>query len=286
MAERADGGADAEDPRAQEARRLRADEGLSLRQIRDRIGPVSKHRLRRWLESTPRPAWTARPNAKDDLRARARVLRLGGARYSEIVDALGVSQSSVSHWVRDIPSSVLGAATWSERGRDRRAAAVELRQAHAAHARSRSRSELAATLGALSAREVMLLGAIAYWCEGAKAKPWRRSQQVRFTNSDPGLLRLFLRFVEETEVPHGPVYFRLHIHESADAGRARAFWRAKLGATDEQFVGTEIKRAKPTTNRRNTADDYHGCILLGVRRSADLYRHLEDVAWVILRGAA
>ena len=44
-----------------------------------------------------------RPRAKDDLHARARELRERGLDYEEIAAALGVSKSSVSLWVRDIP---------------------------------------------------------------------------------------------------------------------------------------------------------------------------------------
>ena len=47
----------------------------------------------------------------------------------------------------------------------------------------------------LSEREVLLLGAATYWCEGTKAKPWRPNDcRLKFINSDPALILLFLRF--------------------------------------------------------------------------------------------
>ena len=54
------------------------------------------------LKGEPPPEWTRRPNAKDDLRARARELRAQGLDYEEIAAALGVAKSSVSLWVRDL----------------------------------------------------------------------------------------------------------------------------------------------------------------------------------------
>lgn len=51
----------------------------------------------------PPADWTRRPNARDDLKAQARNLRSQGLDYDEIVAALGVSKSSVSLWVRDLP---------------------------------------------------------------------------------------------------------------------------------------------------------------------------------------
>jgi transposase len=50
------------------------------------------------------PDWTRRPNAKDDLRAQARQLRADGQKYNDIAARLGVSKSSVSLWVRDLPT--------------------------------------------------------------------------------------------------------------------------------------------------------------------------------------
>jgi hypothetical protein len=48
----------------------------------------------------------------------------------------------------------------------------------------------------LTVREILIAGAIAYWCEGAKAKPHRQHCSVVFINSDPGLIGLFLRFLD------------------------------------------------------------------------------------------
>src|ERR1700743_1214638 len=77
--------------------------GRSVREIKDALGPVGKRTLSAALKGTPPAEWTLRPNAKDDLRKRARELRIQGLSYSEIVARLGVSKSSVSLWVRDLP---------------------------------------------------------------------------------------------------------------------------------------------------------------------------------------
>jgi transposase len=85
-----------------EARRLRAEEGLSFRQIQQRLG-VGKDRLRDWLRGVPAPDWTRRPRAKDELRERAVALREGGSTVDEIAAALGVSKSSAYVWTRHVP---------------------------------------------------------------------------------------------------------------------------------------------------------------------------------------
>ncbi|GAA1418291.1 hypothetical protein GCM10009601_13600 [Streptomyces thermospinosisporus] len=78
-------------------------EGLSRRQIRDRPRVYNNDILNRLLQGEPPPAWTARPNAKDDLREKARELRLKGWTYDQIQLELGCSKSSISLWVRDLP---------------------------------------------------------------------------------------------------------------------------------------------------------------------------------------
>ncbi|MFC0528174.1 hypothetical protein [Phytohabitans kaempferiae] len=80
-------------PLAAEARRLRTDEELSTRQIRERLG-VSRDLLNELLRGVPPPAWTRRPNAKDELRARAEELRAEGRSVNDIALALGVSKST------------------------------------------------------------------------------------------------------------------------------------------------------------------------------------------------
>jgi hypothetical protein len=86
--------------------------GKSVRQIKQILGPVGNRALHDALRGEPPPEWTRRPNAKDDLRARARELRRQGLDYEEIVGQLGVAKSSVSLWVRDLP-------TWRDRGSTR-----------------------------------------------------------------------------------------------------------------------------------------------------------------------
>src|SRR5579859_877142 len=78
-------------------------EGKSRREIKEILTTVSNRTLDEALKGEPPPEWTRRPNAKDDVRERACELRGQGLDYEEIADALGVSKSSVSLWVRDLP---------------------------------------------------------------------------------------------------------------------------------------------------------------------------------------
>ena len=63
---------------------------------------MSNSTLNDALKDEPPPEWTRRPNAKDDLRAKARQLRMLDQDYEEIAASLRVAKSSVSLWVRDL----------------------------------------------------------------------------------------------------------------------------------------------------------------------------------------
>lgn len=154
--------------RALELRR----QGNSRRQIKQILGPMSNTTLNEALAGEPPPEWTRHPNAKDELRAKARELRGQGMDYEEIAAAIGVAKSSVSLWVRDLPTPArLSYAESRKRSAEgaRRYWATEgpARETR----RAATRAAAAGQIGDLTDRELLIAGAIAYWCEGTKASP-------------------------------------------------------------------------------------------------------------------
>jgi transposase len=267
------------DPLAAEAQRLRTVEQLSVRQIQDRLG-VGKDRVYEMLRGIPAPGWTKRPNAKDDLRAAAEKLRGDGWSVVDIALELGVAKSTAYQWVKHLPLDVDSEA---QRAR-RRAHSKRMTDARwAAHRREReeSRAEVharaAARVGRLDDRDLLLVGAAIFWCEGTKSKPWRRNDRITLINSDVRLLSLFLRFLKSCEVDRSVPSYRLSIHESADVGAAVAWWIAALDLPAERFQPATLKRHLPKTTRYNTGADYHGCLIIDVPRSRELYWRIEGV---------
>jgi hypothetical protein len=144
-------------------------------------------------------------------------------------------------------------------------------------------SSAASEVGSLSDREVLLLGAAIYWCEGSKGKPWRPADKIVFMNSDPGLIRLFLRFLTLAGVGDERVFFRLCIHETADVEAAEQWWMDRLGVGGERFQPVSLKRHKVATNRKNTGAEYHGCLAVSVRRYRETYWRIEGLMEAVLR---
>ncbi|BCJ53963.1 hypothetical protein Asp14428_54380 [Actinoplanes sp. NBRC 14428] len=273
------------DPRVAEARRLRAETRMSLAQLRTHFG-VGRDTMAAWLWNEPTPEWTRRPNAKDDLRAEAVALRQDGHTVPDIATKLGVAKSTAYLWVRHLPLDES-----SERARERRSEHSRrisetrwepLRQKRDAERAATNAAE-AAWVGELSDREVKLLGAVAYWCEGAKAKPWRPNNcHVMFINSDPCLIQLFIRFAELMGVDRRNLKCRVSIHQSADAEVAGRWWAEVVGVPFELFRPPTLKTHNPSTVRHHVGDAYRGCLIVEVPKSRELYWRTEGM----MRGIA
>ncbi len=259
--------------------------GKSRREIREILGIRSNQTLNEALRGVPPQPWSRRPNARDDLRARARALRQQGLDYRAIAAELGVSKSSVSLWVRDLPRPErLSEEECRARGR----AAVDrywtAERARREAARSAVSAAAASEVGVLSDREILIAGAVAYWCEGTKSKPYRKADRVVFINSDPGLITFFLRFLRTAGIPANRCAFRVCVHESADVAAAEDFWIRVTGATPSQFRRPSLKTHRPATVRKNVGDGYHGCLRVDVLGGAPLYQRIEGWSQAILSG--
>lgn len=247
--------------------------GYSLRQIRDELKIFNNDILNQLVKGEPPPEWTKRPNAKDDLRARARELRLQGWTYDRIEAELGCSRSSVSLWVRDLPRPEPRYTPEEQRalmqeGLARRRAADD-------EERKRTRAVAHREIGEMTDRELFVTGVALYWAEGSKSKPYDRRERAIFVNSDPGVIRVYLAWLDLLEVDRGRLGFRLLIHESADVEAAHRFWAGIADIDPEAFAKPTLKKHNPKTVRKNTGDDYHGCLVIGVARSAHLYNRIE-----------
>ncbi|WP_436786497.1 hypothetical protein [Yinghuangia sp. YIM S10712] len=210
--------------------------------------------------------------AKVEQRERARTLRLQGKTYDEIVEELGVSKSSVSLWVRDLPKPREQSPEAMTRHMDMMRA---VRDENVKQRVERNHRESADEFTHLSERELLALGVGLYWAEGTKSKPWRPAKRVDFVNSDPGMIRVFLAWLRSLGLGTDRCTFRVFIHETADVAAAERFWADVVGVPAEDFQPVVLKKHNPTTVRYNTAEAYRGCLNIRVRRSTELYECIE-----------
>jgi len=129
---------------------------------------------------------------KTSERAAARALRREGRSIKGIARALAVAPSTVSRWVRDIElTEVQRAALCAANGHHERQLAARSRRVHAAREQRREH-QAAGRRRAAHGCELHLIGCMLYWAEG-----WKNRNQVRFANSDPEMIRLFVDFLRD-----------------------------------------------------------------------------------------
>ncbi|WP_116212179.1 hypothetical protein [Streptomyces olivoreticuli] len=209
--------------------------------------------------------------AKTELQARARELRLAGRTYDEIVAELGVAKSSVSLWVRDLPKpqktaeqmQAMSEARWEPYRKTR------------ALVRQQTKEAAVREIGRMTDRELFLVGVGLYWSEGSKRKAHRPQEVTVFINSDPSMITVYLAWLELLHVEPERLRYRVMIHESADVAGAEKFWADLVGIDVTSLDKTTLKKHNPKTVRKNVGEDYRGCLVVRVLKGADLYRRIE-----------
>lgn len=269
-------------------------EGRTYKEIQAELG-VSKSSLSLWLRDLPFPtdgqraALAVREADQDvpqDDRGIARALRADGWLLREIAEELGVCIKTACVWCAGLP--VPPRATHGRSAESLGAGARaywDARRPGMEATRLATITEATARIGPLTEREVDIATAVAYWCEGAKSKPWNRDERLTFINSDPDLIRLFLAWLAVRDVGVDRMRLALSIHESADVDAAHTFWAGVVGCAVSDFRPPTLNRHNPRTVRKNIGPQYVGCLVVGVRGSRDLYREIEGIWRAVVAGA-
>lgn len=212
---------------------------------------------------------------KDSLKSRAVALRKRGLSYSEILKEVPIAKSTLSLWLRDVGLAKKQAQRLTEH---KRAAGLRGGQARK-DARIKLTEEIVNAaikdIGSISQRELFLIGVALYWAEGSKEKMHHVGSGVKFSNSDPDMIRLFLRWlIDVCKVSKADIYFDLTIHEN-HAHRVSdvvKIWAQHTGYSPDDFTHIYFKKNKVMTKRSNTRDAYIGQLQICVRKSSPLLR--------------
>jgi transposase-like protein len=126
---------------------------------------------------------------KTEQRDLARYLRATeGASVKEIARRIGAAQSSISRWVRDVELSEEQEAALVARAYNGYVKGLTINSALRREARALAQEE-----GRQLARQgeaLHVAGCMLYWAEGSRSR-----NQLRFTNSDPEMVRFFSTFL-------------------------------------------------------------------------------------------
>jgi len=178
-------------------------------------------------------------------REQARALRAQGMTLAEIANQLGVSKSSVSIWVRDVPFTPSKRRTGARR-RPHPAHERKLREIEACDAEGRR------LIGALSEGAFLAAGVALYAGEGSKTEG-----AVKFANTNAEILRFFCAWLRRSfAIDESRLRIHLYLHQGLDLARAQAFWAEVTGIPIAQF--TKPYRAVPDIGIRHNKHVF-GC---------------------------
>lgn len=208
-------------------------------------------------------------------------LREEGMSYSEILKIVPVAKSTLSIWLKsvDLSKSQQQRLTAKKLAAGKRggAARKEARINTTAEIVDRSKKQI----GAISKRELFLIGAVLYWAEGTKEKEGTPGSGIQFTNSDPKMLKIFLLWLRSVcMIEEEKIHFQVYLHETNNS-RVRevvGYWSKRLNVTEDRLSKIYYKRNKVLTNRKNTGEYYFGLVRIKVRGSSGLVRSISG--WV------
>ena len=208
-------------------------------------------------------------------------LRKEGRSYSEILTEVFVAKSTLSLWLRDvglskrqkqrltkkrIKASLKGAKTKREQ-----------RIALTKEIKDRSKNKV----GKLTKRELWLVGTALYWAEGTKQKEHNPSQGVQFSNSDPRIIKVFLKWIKEVcKTSKKDICFRIFLHENNKKRlkEVQKYWSKTTQSSIKNFHKITWKKNKVTTIRKNMGNNYFGLLNIKVKKSTNLNREIEG--WI------
>lgn len=216
---------------------------------------------------------------KLELKNKAINLRRQGLSYSEILKQVPVSKSTLSLWLRSVGLS---------KRQKQRLTKKKLEAMRRGSARKREiRIELIDTINketkkdvyGLTNRDLWLTGIMLYWAKGSKEKEHNIAQATQFGNSDPKMIKVFMKWLKEIiKVPENELDFEIYIHKTGDPEKALNYWSKVVSCNKSKFKVYFKRHRLGTTNRKNVKENYYGLMRIRVKKSSTLNRKIS--AWI------
>lgn len=189
-----------------------------------------------------------------EVKEKAVYLRKQGYSIKEIAKILNIAKGTSSMWLSDI----LLSSKAQERLKKRRILG-QYKSMDIAH-KKREIQQLILTNKAKKLLSKVLITpeicklccALLFWCEGEK-----NTSLVKFTNSDPSLIKLFLNLLRKGfDIEESKLRILMHLHEYHIEKKQKNFWKKITKIPLKQFHRSYLK---PHTSKRKHLN-YPGCV--------------------------
>lgn len=177
--------------------------------------------------------------AKKELHNRVIALRKEGKSYSQIKAIVPVAKSTLSVWLEHMPLSKEQMVLL----RDKNPVRIEKYRRTCALRREKvlecAYGLASKQIGKITKRELYVSGFFLYWGEGTK----RYDTTTTFTNTDPHMIRIFVKWIGMLGVPKRALRVKLHIYSDMDESRTIDYWCKEVGFNRSQFKKTYVKES-------------------------------------------
>jgi hypothetical protein len=199
-------------------------------------------------------------------RQQARLMRRDeGRSVREIAALLGVSVASVSRWTVDITLSPGFIEALRQRNPAVNGCLTGTREQSAARRAIRMEAQGRGRERARRPTRLHLAGCMLYWAEGSKDR-----NTVKFTNSDPDLVSLFVRFLRacyDVSPERITLSVNCHLNNGLELAEIEAWWLERLGLPGASLRKSTVNRASSASRwRRNVL--VYGTVSVSVHSTA------------------
>ena len=194
---------------------------------------------------------------KSSVRELAVRLRKEGFPYTYISKQTGLSKSTLSGWLTDIPYTP-NSETIASLGKARAAATerkAQIRQEELKEIKVRAAQEI----GGLSSRDQLMFGLGLYMGEGAKTQ-----DIVRMVNADPLVISCTIAWFRLLGVKDTQLSARVFLYPDSDIEKSLQFWSETTSIPRVQFQKTYIDQRTDKKQKKNRKLP-HGTFHLSVR---------------------
>lgn len=208
-------------------------------------------------------------------------LRKRGFSYNEILNEIPVAKSTLSLWLRSVGLAKKQRQRLTKKKIEGQRKGAKARRDYRLVITKEIKDIARKEIGKLSNRELWLIGVALYWAEGAKQKEHNVSQKVKFSNSDPAMIKIFLKWLQNIcGIPKTEISFRISLHEVAlnKLSKVQKYWAATTEFPINNFQKIDWKKHKIYTNRKNIGEKYFGLLNIYIKNSTNLNRKIEG--WI------
>lgn len=187
------------------------------------------------------------------IKTKALILYIRGFSYEQISDKLGIAKSTLYYWIlRSLDEETRNTLKKSNNKRALIKAyeAVKKKRKRLVYETKRA-AKCSATSFSLDKNTSKILCSLLLWAEGEK-----NTKCVRFTNSDPKMIRTFLKlFRTGWHLDEAKLRVTLHLHKYHNELVQVGFWSSVTGIPVTQFNKSWVKQSTGTRKKVG----YGGC---------------------------